>query len=358
MKNNDALKVLHFIPAWSLGGAEYVINRLTESQYSCSQIITMRMYQNAPVHPLLRLIRNGKISRYSDFLKAVRAFSPQVIHGHLPSSILFLLISLLFFRKIRIIFTIHSEYQLPVKPLHRLLERKLFKSKRITKVAVSDFVKNSILKFYNSHIHVIHNGVSLPSPHSLKKNSDIKNTSKSTAPVRLITVSRIVPVKNLTLMINSVNKISETREISLHILGDDPSSDKSELKNLQSISGTAIHFHGAVQYPQDQLKQADAFCITSFSEGMPVAAMEAMSLGVPVLTTNAGGIGELVINNHNGLISNEFTIEEYSHILLKFIDMDDSSRSEMSNNAADTVQKSFSSSEMLNAYFKLYHNGY
>ena len=50
------------------------------------------------------------------------------------------------------------------------------------------------------------------------------------------------------------------------------------------------------------LRTADVFCLPSFAEGLPVSIMEAMAVGVPVVTTYISGIPELVVHQQTGWI--------------------------------------------------------
>jgi glycosyltransferase involved in cell wall biosynthesis len=56
------------------------------------------------------------------------------------------------------------------------------------------------------------------------------------------------------------------------------------------------------QQRDELLANANVFILPSYNEGLPMALLEAMSWGLPVITTPVGGIPELVINNENGLL--------------------------------------------------------
>lgn len=68
------------------------------------------------------------------------------------------------------------------------------------------------------------------------------------------------------------------------------------------------------------LAKADVFVLPSYNEGLPMALLEAMSWGLPVITTPVGGIPEVVIQSKNGLLVNPGNIEQLSeamHSLIK-----------------------------------------
>lgn len=65
-----------------------------------------------------------------------------------------------------------------------------------------------------------------------------------------------------------------------------------------------ICFHGWVSGSKknDLLNKADAFILPSYTEGVPISILEAESYGLPILSTNVGGIPEIVSNEQNGFL--------------------------------------------------------
>ena len=53
----------------------------------------------------------------------------------------------------------------------------------------------------------------------------------------------------------------------------------------------------------ERLRSADVFCLPSFAEGLPVSIMEAMAIGVPVVTTFISGIPELAVHDRTALVT-------------------------------------------------------
>jgi glycosyltransferase involved in cell wall biosynthesis len=67
------------------------------------------------------------------------------------------------------------------------------------------------------------------------------------------------------------------------------------------------------------LKKADIFVLPSYFEGLPISILEAMSYGHPIITTNVGGIPEIVMNNKNGVICEPGNKEELKNAIDFFI---------------------------------------
>ncbi|MBW4560914.1 MAG: glycosyltransferase family 4 protein [Mojavia pulchra JT2-VF2] len=82
-----------------------------------------------------------------------------------------------------------------------------------------------------------------------------------------------------------------------------------------------ITFAGWVNSEQRDklLAKADVFLLPSYNEGLPMAILEAMSWGLPVITTPVGGIPELVVHNENGLLVKPGDIQQLSAAILSLI---------------------------------------
>jgi colanic acid/amylovoran biosynthesis glycosyltransferase len=92
--------------------------------------------------------------------------------------------------------------------------------------------------------------------------------------------------------------------IRLTIVGDGPKRARLEaLASELGIEGR-VTFAGAVAHDRlpEVFAAADAFCLPSFAEGLPVVLMEAMATAIPAVTTSVNGIPELVVDEENGLV--------------------------------------------------------
>ena len=85
-------------------------------------------------------------------------------------------------------------------------------------------------------------------------------------------------------------------------VGQGPQLDELIALHEESRLGDRFRFLG---YRSDVPRLAsgfDIFCMSSHHEGLPVAVMEALVLGIPVVSTDVGGIGEIVTDGREGLL--------------------------------------------------------
>lgn len=116
---------------------------------------------------------------------------------------------------------------------------------------------------------------------------------------------RLTEQKNFSLLIKAFAKVSgDYPEYILEIYGDGPLKD--QLKNEAKELGVAdkVKFLGYVDNLGDGIQDVSLFVLSSNFEGMPNALMEAMALGVPVISTDcpAGGSAYLIESEKNGIL--------------------------------------------------------
>ena len=120
---------------------------------------------------------------------------------------------------------------------------------------------------------------------------------------RIVSVGRLIPSKNYEMLINAFAKLTHVYpEYTLTIYGDGKS--KPNLENYISDLGLneKIFLPGNEKNVFEKTKDADLFVLPSNIEGMPNALIEAMCLGLPVISTNVSGAGDFIINEKNGLL--------------------------------------------------------
>ena len=84
----------------------------------------------------------------------------------------------------------------------------------------------------------------------------------------------------------------------------------------------------------------DLICLSSKNEGTPVSLIEAQAAGIPIISTNVGGIKDVILPNETGVLVNEMTVDAYSKALLELIE-DEKKRKLMSQKGWSFVEEKF-----------------
>jgi sugar transferase (PEP-CTERM/EpsH1 system associated) len=115
------------------------------------------------------------------------------------------------------------------------------------------------------------------------------------------TVARLVPVKNQALLLRAL-ALCAGQPPHLVLAGDGPL--RAELEALARTLGVGewVRFAGLCRDVPRVLAALDVFALTSHSEGLPIAVIEAMAAGLPVTATAVGGLPELVAHESTGLL--------------------------------------------------------
>ena len=145
------------------------------------------------------------------------------------------------------------------------------------------------------HIEIIENIVAPP------QSKAIPNDGK----LHLLFLGLISQQKGIYDLIEVIagHKTEFDNKLILHIGGN---GEKEKLIDLISKNGLAslVTYEGWVSGDQknDLFNMSDAFILPSYTEGLPVSILEAMSYGLPILSTPVGGIPEIVENGVNGFL--------------------------------------------------------
>ncbi|HEY3275780.1 MAG TPA: glycosyltransferase [Syntrophorhabdaceae bacterium] len=115
-------------------------------------------------------------------------------------------------------------------------------------------------------------------------------------------VGRLSPEKGPLFLIDGVAKLKETVPLFLHIAGDGP--EMAAVQDRIRVTGLEdrTKVYGYFDNPRDIYNVLDVLVLPSLTEGIPLALLEAMSFGLPVIASGVGGIPEIVEDNVNGLI--------------------------------------------------------
>jgi L-malate glycosyltransferase len=179
--------------------------------------------------------------------------------------------------------------------------------------AVSDNLKEETYKNFDieKEIEVIHNFVDVNRFHR-KPVDAFKKLIAPKGEKIIVHASNFRKVKRVEDVVRTFLLINETIPSKLLLLGDGPERPYAESICRDCTAIENIKFLGKQEQMEDILPIADLFLLTSEYESFGLAALEAMAAEVPVISTNAGGLPEIIINGNCGYMSNVGDVEDMS----------------------------------------------
>ena len=165
-----------------------------------------------------------------------------------------------------------------------------------------------------------------------------------------LTVGRLVPIKNIGLQIKAtIEVIKKYPNTELWIVGDGQEMANCKRQIANSKLENNVKLLGWKNNPEEFYEQADAFLLTSDSEGWGMVIVEAMNFGLPIVMTDVGCAGELVENEKSGLIIPVNDQSKLEEAMARIID-DADLRKKMAENALLAVKNLPSKEETLALY--------
>ena len=155
-----------------------------------------------------------------------------------------------------------------------------------------------------------------------------------------VTVARLEEIKRIDLIIRAFSIISPNYpDWTLTIVGD--GSQKNRLKKLAQdcLVEDKVDFAGFQQDVVPFLKKASAFVIASDYEGLPLVCLEAMSVGLPMISTELPSIREMTDGYGFTLFSPRGSVDGLADSMEKMINTDNSTREDWKDEITRCIQK-------------------
>lgn len=155
----------------------------------------------------------------------------------------------------------------------------------------------------------------------------------------IVTAGRLIKAKNQELLIRAFAEIhKEFPEYRLVIYGD--GSYKENLENVvdELILRNYVKLPGNQKDIFDKISKAEIFVLSSDCEGMPNSLLEAMCLGLPVVSTKVSGATDVIVDGENGLLVDRGNVEQMADAIRHML-TDEQLRESCAKNATQLAEK-------------------
>lgn len=363
-------KVLHLLSTKTLNGAEKVaLDICTNLDKEFFQTIVVcagdelkGYFQKESIKSFKINISKLNIIEILKLRKLIKNENIGLIHAHdVRASIAAKLAS--FNLNVTLISHIHGQYDwLKSKSILKVID-KLFRDKYDLSLACSKNVKEFYCK-YNSKSN---KDKVIVLPNSFNLNEINKTNIISKEEFKSINnipndkyifgyIGRLIDLKGIDLIIESFNLFQKKHPNSiLIIVGAGVEKEKLVNLTIKYNLSTKIYFIGYKRDVYNWLNIFDSFILSSKREGLPLTILEAMAMKKIVISTNVGGIPELIVNNYNGIL-----IEEREPLLLlksmEYVYVNKNEVSKIVENAYKHLTLNYSIKDYINKIQRVYKN--
>jgi glycosyltransferase involved in cell wall biosynthesis len=354
------MKIAHIVDSMEVGGAETLVSQMCRLQreqghdpcvYAVATLVPLGERMRAEGFAVQANVGRHLQDASRNFFHIFKESHPDVVHLHNPTPTVYAAMAARLAGVPSIVSTRHSL----VAPPRRLAEELKYAFAATCCdwiVGICDATTNNLRSLRSvpaRKIVRIYNGA-VP----------LKRVALEHCPPKsgftMVYVGRLEPVKNHTLLLNAFCAALQSMPgLRLWMVGDG-----SERKTMERLA-TELGIAAQVTFWRQQLNvapffsAADAFIMSSKSEGLPISLLQAFSLGLPAIVTDVGGMAEVVRLAKAGFTVSATDPAEMAASILRLA-RTEAERKQFSQNAESTFHTRFTLQTMVDAYMDLYRN--
>lgn len=387
-------KVLRIINRFNLGGPTYNVGYLSKYLYPDYETLLVggkngkaeassnHIIKSLGLHTLIIPEIQREINGISDaqayfkIRRIIKRYKPDIVHTHAAKAGFVGRVAAIRCKVPVIVHTFHghifhSYFNRAKTETFKRIERGLAaKSSKI--IAVSETQKHELCNVHKvvdeSKCHIVPLGFDLERfqyNYEQKRNDFRELHGIEDDCLAISIVGRLVKVKNHKLFIKAFCRAKQNtnRKIKALIVGD--GELKNELVQLaESLnlsvslpespnSNADVIFTSWIENADVVFAGSDITALTSFNEGTPVSLIESQAACTPIVSTNVGGIKDVVLENETALLANNNDENDFSEKLLRLVN-DDNLRNNMKNKGWNYVKEKHHYSRLVNDMKNLY----
>jgi glycosyltransferase involved in cell wall biosynthesis len=289
----------------------------------------------------------------------VRDAGAQLVHAHQYTPYAYITAARLLGRRPPVLFTEHGRFFPDVSSTKRRWFNRLMTSRRDRLVAVGSAVKRALIDnegLLAERIEIVYNGVaSIPASLSDDRRANLRREfGAPNDEFVILHVARLDPIKDHSTALQAFARaVAQTPQLRLVLVGDGPERPRIEREIADLRLQSSVTMLGQRGDVSELLSAADAFLLTSVSEGLPVTIIEAMAAGLPVVSTNVGGVPEIIDDGDTGLLAPAGDGPAIAAALVR-LSQDAALRTRLAERGRERAASRFSEQQMMQRYDRLY----
>ena len=377
-QNHLAGPIVHVVGAGEFGGAEaQILALLTELQRRRVNLVVVTYYEGTFAQriraigiPLYTLRTRTPWGDFYQLLTICRTVRAGLLHTHgVRASLAGRFAGRL--ASVPVVTTVHSDlyydYASPVKRIVFMRFEAMTRRLSLRVVAVSEALSRTLLErgYRRERLVVIRNALDVTAA-----DAEIARVRETPLHLRrqlgvpdrayvVICVARLHAVKRQDVLIEATAVLPAVNDRPVHLVLVGDGTEATGLKRLAQDGPSAdrVHFLGARGDVFALLAEADVFVLPSQMEGLPIAPLEAMLSGLPVIASRVGGLPEIVVEGESGtgaLVApgDVHAVAQALHSILA----EDDRRIAMGKRAEQRVRSHFALAHMVDITVELYEN--
>ena len=248
-----------------------------------------------------------------------REHKVDVVHAHQYTPFFQSLVSRLSYRRPPIVFTEHGRHFPDSRSAKRVAVNRLLLRSDDRLFGVGESVRQALIQnegLAGNRVEVIYNGVDLAPFSAVRQDAELRREMREELGLNetqfvVLQVARLNPLKDHLTALRAVERLanadsdnaSPPRHVRLLLAGE--GEERASIERFIRDRNLERHVTllGARHDIPRLLAAADAFLLSSVSEGVPLTLIEAMAAGVPVVSTDPGGIREVIVDGESGLLT-------------------------------------------------------
>lgn len=313
---------------------------------------------------------------FKEIRSIVKSFKPHIIHTHAAKAGLVGRLVALYSRTPIVLHTFHGHvfhnYFGKLKTTFYILLERILAKYTTGIIAISPAQKNDLVNVYKiapqNKTFLIPLGLHLDPFYTDQFNKRKFFREKfyiQNDEIAIGIIGRLVPVKNHTLFLNAIDQVLKKSKKKIRILiigdGDERQNMTEQLKQLN----ISYNYFPENKEPQtctltswltemDEVYAGlDIIALTSLNEGTPVSLIEAQAACKPIVTTNVGGVRDIVLENDTAFITPSQDSDAFANAILQLTENDEL-RKNMGRNGFENVKEKFDKKRLVADMQKLY----